>query len=74
MLKLEMHCQSMTRVKHTDLQPGQRFQRDRVAWEVVDLASANGIPHVQIVKVGNPTECKLISVRALLSDYELLPE
>lgn len=63
----------MARIKHTDLQPEQRFQRNRVVWEVVDFSSVNGIPHVQISKVGNPTECKLISVSTLLGGYDLLP-
>jgi hypothetical protein len=40
----------------------------------MDLTFANGIPHVQISKVGNPTECKLISVTALYDEYDLLPE
>ncbi|MCZ6741323.1 MAG: hypothetical protein O7D27_04065, partial [Alphaproteobacteria bacterium] len=35
----------------------------------MELTFANGIPHVQISKVGNPTECKLISVTTLHDGY-----
>jgi len=64
----------MARDTHSDIQVGQRFQQNRISWEVMDLTFANGIPHVQISKVGNPTECKLISVTALYDKYDLLPE
>jgi len=64
----------MARDTHSDIQVGQRFQQNRIAWEVMDLTFANGIPHVQISKVGNPTECKLISVTTLHDEYDLLPE
>ncbi len=48
--------------------------KNRIAWKVVDFTSANGIPHVHIMKVDDPTECKLISVRTLRDGYDLLPE
>ena len=64
----------MARDAHSDVQVGQWFQQNRISWEVMDLTFANGIPHVQISKVGNPTECKLISVTTLHDKYDLLPE
>ncbi len=56
----------MARNVRSDVEPGQRFKQNGVAWEVVELRSLNGIPHVRIVRVGDPTELKLISVSALL--------
>ncbi len=38
------------------MEPGQRFKKNGVAWEAVELCSLNGIPHVRIVKVGDSTE------------------
>ena len=54
--------------------PGQRFKQNNVAWEVAELGSIEGFPHVQIVKVGDPTARKLISVSALLDGYDIVPE
>ena len=64
----------MARDTHSDIQVGQRFQQNRISWEVMDLTSANGFPHVQISKVSNPTERKLISVTTLHDGYDLLQE
>ncbi len=64
----------MARDAQSDIQPGQWFKQSGIAWEVVDFTSANGIPHVQIVKVDDPTEHKLISARTLRDDYDLAPE
>ncbi len=58
----------------SDVEPGQRFKHNGVAWEVVELCSLNGIPHVRIVRVGDPNELKLISVSALLERYEFTLE
>ncbi len=44
------------------------------AWEVVELCSLNGIPHVRIVRVSDPNELKLISVSAFLERYEFTLE
>ena len=57
-----------------DIQVGQRVQQNRTEWEVMDIKPANGFPHVQISKVGDPTEHKLISLSSLLDGYDLLPE
>ncbi len=64
----------MARNVRSDVEPGQRFKQNGVAWEAVELCSLNGIPHVQIVRVGDPTELKLISVSALLERYEFTLE
>ncbi len=64
----------MARNVRTDVEPGQHFKHNGVAWEVVELRSLNGIPHVRIVKVGHPTELKLISVSAFLERYDLALE
>ncbi len=40
----------------------------------MELCSLNGIPHVRIVRVGDPNELKLISVSALLERYEFTLE
>ena len=60
----------MARNVRSDVEPGQRFKRNEVAWEVVELRSLNGISHVRIVRVGHSTELKLISVSALLERYD----
>ena len=64
----------MARDVHSDLQPGQLVKQGGIPWEVVYFSSANGIPHVHIMKVDDPTECKLLSVSTLRDGYELAPE
>ncbi len=64
----------MARDAHSDIQPGQWFQQNRTVWEVVEFKSFNDIPHVQIMKVNDTSERKLISVRTLRDDYDLAPE
>ena len=56
------------------IQPGQWFQQNRIVWEVVGFKSFNDIPHVQIMKVDDPAERKLISVGTLRDRYVLAPE
>ncbi len=58
----------------SDVEPGQRFKYSGVAWEVVELCSLSGIPHVRIVRVGDPNELKLISVSALIERYDFALE
>ena len=67
---LDRSILSMARNVRSDVEPGQRFKRNEVAWEVVELRSLNGISHVRIVRVGHSTELKLISVSALLERYD----
>ena len=64
----------MARDANSDIQPGKCFKRNGIVWKVVGLTSIHGIPHVEIMQVGNRTELKLISVRTLRDDYELAPE
>ncbi len=64
----------MARYVRSDVEPGQRFKQNGVAWEAVEFCSLNGIPHVRIVRVGDPTELKLISVSALIERYEFTLE
>ncbi len=64
----------MARNVRSDVEPGQRFKHNGVAWEVVEFCSLNRIPHVRIVRVGHPTELKLISVSAFLERYDLALE
>ncbi len=64
----------MARNVRSDVEPGQRFKQNGVEWEVVELWSLSGIPHVRIVRVGDPTELKLISVSAFLERYDLALE
>jgi hypothetical protein len=64
----------MARRERSNVQPGQRFQSNNVVWEIAKVRSFNEIPHVRIVKVGDPTENKLISVSALLEGYDFVPE
>ena len=64
----------MARDTQSDIQPGQWFKQSGIAWEVVDFTSANGFPHVQIMKVDDPTERKLISVSTLRDGYDLAPQ
>ena len=65
---------NMVRNVRSDVEPGQRFKHNGVAWEVVELRSVNGISHVRIVRVGDPNELKLISVSALLERYDFALE
>ncbi len=64
----------MARNVRSDVELGQRFKQNGVAWEVVELCSLSGIPHVRVVRVGDPTELKLISVSALLEYYDFALE
>lgn len=51
-----------------DVQPGQKFrQTDSTSiWEVLDLKpDAEGISHARLVRVGDATAAKTISVTAL---------
>ncbi len=64
----------MARNVRSDVEPGQRFNQNGVEWEVVELCSLSGIPHVRIMRVGHSTELKLISVSALLERYDSAPE
>ena len=64
----------MARDVRSDVEPGQCFKQNGVEWEVVELCSLSGIPHVRIVRVGDPTELKLISVSALLERYDFALE
>ena len=57
-----------------EIQVGQRVQQNGAVWEVMEIKHANGLLHVQISKVGDPTELKLISLSSLLGGYDLLPE
>ena len=59
---------------HSDVQIGQCFQQNHVVWEVVDFKSLNNLPHVKIMKVGDPYECKLIALRALRDDFDPAPQ
>ena len=71
---LDRSIRSMARDVRSDVEPGQRFKHNGVAWEVVELCSLNGIPHVRIVRVSDPNELKLISVSAFLERYDFTLE
>ena len=64
----------MARNVPSEVEPGQRFEHNGVGWEVVELRSLNGIPHVRIARVGDPTDVKLISVGALIERYDFTLE
>jgi hypothetical protein len=64
----------MARDAHSGLQPGQWFQQDRTVWEVVNFKSFNDIPHVQIMKVSDTSERKLISACTLRDGYVPAPK
>ncbi len=64
----------MARNVRSGVEPGQHFKQNGVAWEAVELWSLTGIPHVRIVRVGDPNELKLISVSALLERYDFALE
>lgn len=58
--------------------PGQRYQQadSSSVWEVRDLTKdGEGIAHARIMRVGDPTAVKMISVSALKDArlYKLLP-
>ncbi len=56
--------------RRADVKPGQHFRQNSAVWKVVSVRPIHQIPHVEIAKVDDPTERKLISVSALLDDYE----
>jgi hypothetical protein len=51
-----------------EVQPGQKYQQTEASsvWEVVDLTKdGEGIVHARLLRVGDPTAVKMISVSAL---------
>ncbi len=64
----------MARRGRSNVQPGQRFQSNNIVWEITEVRSIYEIPHVHIVKVGDPIEYKLIAVSALLEGYDFVSE
>jgi hypothetical protein len=62
-----------------EVQPGQRFQQtdSSSVWEVMDLTKdGEGIPHARLIRVGDSTAVKMISVSALKDPrlYKLVGE
>lgn len=62
-----------------DVTPGQKYQQTEssAVWQVVDLVKdAEGIAHARMVRVGDPTTRKTISVLALRDSrlYRLIPD
>jgi hypothetical protein len=49
---------------------GQQFAKRHIVWQVDQFKSIYGIPHVDLLQVGNSTQRKLISVEALHDHYE----
>jgi hypothetical protein len=51
-----------------EVQPGQKYQQAEASsvWEVQDLTKdGEGIAHARLVRVGDPTAVKMISISAL---------
>jgi hypothetical protein len=51
-----------------EVQPGQKYQQAESSsvWEVIDLTKdGEGIAHARLLRVGDPTAAKMISVSAL---------
>jgi hypothetical protein len=51
-----------------EVQPGQKYQQTDASsvWEVMDLTKdGEGIAHARLIRVGDPTAVKMISVSAL---------
>jgi hypothetical protein len=62
-----------------EVQSGQRYQQAESSsvWEVMDLTNdGEGIAHARLIRVGDPTAVKMISVSALKDArlYKLLGE
>ena len=64
-----MHTE-MAQKNNPNILIGQRVSCKGIAWEVLEIKSLQNIPHVAVMQVGNPTERKLISVRALFEDFD----
>lgn len=64
----------MARGSRASVEPGQRFMQNNVAWEVSRVTPVGDILHAEIVKVGDATVRKLISVRALIEGFDPQPE
>lgn len=62
-----------------DVSPGQKYQQvgSSSVWEVIDtVKDAEGIAHARMIRLGDPTTRKTISVPALRDGrlYRLLPD
>lgn len=62
-----------------EVQPGQKYQQTESSsvWEVIDLTKdGEGIAHARLLRVGDPTAVKMISVSALRDQrlYKLVGE
>lgn len=62
-----------------EVQPGQKYQQTESSsvWEVMDLTKdGEGIVHARLLRVGDPTAVKMISVSALKDPrlYRLVSE
>ncbi len=64
----------MARKRRPEELVGRRFEHGTVVWEVARISSVpNIMPHVELLKVDDPTERKTISVSALLDDNDFVP-
>ncbi len=62
-----------------EVQPGQKYQQTEASsvWEVIDLTKdGEGIVHARLLRVGDPTAVKMISISALKDPrlYKLVGE
>jgi hypothetical protein len=67
------------RMARREVQPGQKYQQTEASsvWAVVDLTSdGEGIAHARLIRVGDSTAVKMISVSALKDPrlYKLIEE
>jgi hypothetical protein len=59
----------MIHTEKSDVHIGQQFLKRHIVWQIDQVKTVHGIPHVDLLQVGNSTERKLISVQALHEDY-----
>ena len=59
----------MIHAEKSDVHVGQQFLKRHIVWQIDQVKTVYGIPHVNLLQVGNSTERKLISVLALHEDY-----
>ncbi len=64
----------MARKRRPEGLVGRRFEHGSGVWEVARISSVpNTMPHIELFKVQDPTERKIISVSALLANDDFVP-
>ena len=64
----------MARMRRPEALVGRRFEHGSVVWEVGRISSvSNTVPHVELFRVRDSTDCKTISISALIDGDDFVP-